>query len=181
LFYKPYQSDNQFKFVSGTKGQVWSLFVHDGTLFCGHDSGTFIIRDDQAQNIFSASGTWKFEPMPNNRDIIFQGNYFGISVLKRINNQWLYQNKLEGFDYSSKYFEVTPAAECFISHEYKGVFRFRLDKSLKKALNIVAYSKPVKGKNASLTQYNNVIYYLGKNPLTFAQHFRHLGDVFFRY
>jgi DNA-binding CsgD family transcriptional regulator len=165
LFYKPYQSDNQFKFVSGTKGQVWSLFVHDGTLFCGHDSGTFIIRDDQAQNIFSASGTWKFEPMPNNRDIIFQGNYFGISVLKRINNQWLYQNKLEGFDYSSKYFEVTPAAECFISHEYKGVFRFRLDKSLKKALNIVAYSKPVKGKNASLTQYNNVIYYAYKEGI----------------
>jgi hypothetical protein len=30
-------------------------------------------------------------------------------------------------------------------------------------------------------KYNNVIYYLGKNPLTFAQHFRHLGDVFFRY
>ena len=42
-----------FQFINGTKGQVWSLFEYDGTLFCGHDSGTFIIENDTAQNIFS--------------------------------------------------------------------------------------------------------------------------------
>ena len=52
LFFKRLFSEDQFQFVSGTKGQVWSLFVHQGTLFCGHDSGTFIINDGQAKSIF---------------------------------------------------------------------------------------------------------------------------------
>ena len=59
LFYKEYQTDNEFKFINGTKGQVWSLFEYDGTLFCGHDSGTFIDDDGAARNIFTKLGTWK--------------------------------------------------------------------------------------------------------------------------
>jgi DNA-binding CsgD family transcriptional regulator len=162
LFYKTNQSGEQFKFVPNTKGQVWSLFAHDGTLFCGHDSGTFVISDGNAQNIFYQSGTWKFESLPGRKEILFQGNYFGISVLRKINNQWVYQNKLKGFDYSSKYFELTPNLDFYISHEYKGVFRFHCNASLEKAENVFTYSKPVKGKNASLIKYNNVIYYAYK-------------------
>lgn len=162
LFCKKLFSEDQFQFVSGTKGQVWSLFVHQGTLFCGHDSGTFIISDAQAKSIFNLSGTWKFEPMPNNPNVLFQGNYFGISVLKKVNNQWVYQNKLKGFDYSSKYFELTANLEFYISHEYKGVFRFKADQSLTKATDNYTYTKPSKGKNASLIKYNNTIFYANK-------------------
>lgn len=32
-------------------------------------------------------------------------------------------------------------------------------------MNIVAYSKPVKGKNASLTKYNKAIYYAYKEGI----------------
>lgn len=165
LFFKRLFSEDQFQFVSGTKGQVWSLFVHQGTLFCGHDSGTFIINDGQAKSIFNLSGTWKFEPMPNNPNVLFQGNYFGISVLKKVNNQWVYQNKLKGFDYSSKYFELTANLEFYISHEYKGVFRFKADQSLTKATDNYAYAKPSKGKNASLIKYNNTIFYANKEGI----------------
>jgi hypothetical protein len=39
LFYKSYKSNEQFQFVKGTKGQVWSvLFTMEH--FCGHDKGT---------------------------------------------------------------------------------------------------------------------------------------------
>lgn len=165
LFYKAYQSEEQFKFVSETKGQVWSLFEYDGTLFCGHDSGTFIVRDGMAQNIFYQSGTWKFEPMPGRKDILFQGNYFGISVLKKVNNQWVFKNKLKGFDYSSKYFELTPNLDFYISHEYKGIFRFHSNSSLQNAENVYTYSKPIKGKNSGLKKYNNTIYYAFKEGI----------------
>jgi ligand-binding sensor domain-containing protein len=40
LFYKEYKGNGEFKFIDGTKGQVWSLFEYDGTLFCG-DSGIY--------------------------------------------------------------------------------------------------------------------------------------------
>ena len=61
-----------------------------------------------AKPIYAASGTWKFEAVPGGNDMLLQGNYYGISVLQKVNNQWAFRNKISGFDYSliiSKYFE----------------------------------------------------------------------------
>lgn len=165
LFCKPNQSNKEFKFINGTKGQVWSLFVYDNTLFCGHDSGTFIITNDSARSIFAASGTWKFEPIPKNKNQLLQGNYYGISVLEKINNQWVFKNKIEGFDYSSRYFELTNNFDVYVSHEYKGIFRLKLDKSLLKTGGFYTYKSPQKGKNASLTKFINQIYYAYKGGI----------------
>ena len=165
LFCKNYNSNEQFQFVPGTKGQVWSLFDFDGTLFCGHDSGTFVVNGNSAHMIFSQSGTWKFEPLQGTKSILLQGNYYGVSVLQKINNQWVFRNKIAGFDYSAKYFELTPNLEVYISHEYKGVFRLQLDKYLQKATAFYTYSSPSKGKNACLTQFNNAIYYAYKDGI----------------
>ena len=94
MFYKNNKSNEEFKLITGTKGQVWSLFEYDGTLFCGHDSGTFVIENVTARNIFPKSGTWKFETVPNRKDLLLQGNYFGISVLEKVSNQWRFRNKI---------------------------------------------------------------------------------------
>jgi ligand-binding sensor domain-containing protein/DNA-binding CsgD family transcriptional regulator len=165
LFFKNYKTNNEFKFINGTKGQVWSLFQYDGTLFCGHDSGTFVVDNGIAKNIFSRSGTWKFETVPNQKGLIMQGNYFGISVLSKIDNEWVFRNKIIGFDYSSKYFEISRNLEVYISHEYKGVYRLELDSELLQANRFTTYTSPRKGKNASLTKFNNAIYYANKKGI----------------
>jgi ligand-binding sensor domain-containing protein/DNA-binding CsgD family transcriptional regulator len=165
LFCKNIQSNSEFKFINGTKGQVWSLFVYDNTLFCGHDSGTFIIVNDVAKSLFSGSGTWKFEPVPHTKNQLLQGNYYGISVLEKVNNQWTFKNKIQGFDYSSRYFEITNDFDLYVSHEYKGIFRLKLDKTLLKAHGFYAYKSPRKGKNASLVTFNDQIYYAYKGGI----------------
>ena len=162
LFYKKYKSSDDFQLVKGTKGQVWSLYVYDATLFCGHDRGTFTVNKGLVQSVFSNSGTWKFETVPGQKNLLLQGNYYGISVLEKRNNQWFFRNKIEGFDYSSKYFEITNTDEIYVSHEYKGVFRLKVDRQLNKMLKITAYKSPTKGKNASLVKFNNSIYYAYK-------------------
>lgn len=165
LFYKNYGSSEDFKFIKNTKGQVWSLFSYQGTLFCGHDSGTYIINENTANSIFSASGTWKFENVPGKENVLLQGNYYGISVLEKVNNQWVFRNKISGFDYSSKYFEITNDDQVYVSHEYKGVFRFQLDKDLRGTKGFETYKNPKKGKNAGLTKFNNAIYYSYKEGI----------------
>ena len=166
LFFKAYESADEFHFVPGTKGQVWSLYAQNGTLFCGHDSGTFVIDNGMAKNIFSQSGTWKFEPVSGRSDLLMQGNYYGISILQSVNGQWVFRNKISGFDYSSKYFEVTNNLEVYVSHEYKGVFRFQLDSKLQGTVGkFYTYATPSKGKNASLTKFNNTIYYANKEGI----------------
>lgn len=165
LFYKEYLTDDEFKFINGTKGQVWSLFEYDGTLFCGHDSGTFIVSDGTARNIFPNSGTWKFETVPNHKELLLQGNYYGISVLEKVDNQWRFRNKIKGFDYSARYFEITNAFEIYVSHEYKGVFRLQSDNKLLNTKGSTTFNTPEKGKNSSLTKFNNEIYYAYKQGI----------------
>ncbi|WP_255557653.1 triple tyrosine motif-containing protein [Flavobacterium taihuense] len=165
LFYKKFNSKEEFKFINGTKGQVWSLFEYKGALFCGHDSGTFLIENVTAKSIFSSSGTWKFEKVPHHDNLLLQGNYYGISVLEKVNNQWIFRNKIKGFDYSSRFFEITNTLEVYVSHENQGIFRFQLNKELQEASPFFSYKSPKKGKNSSLIQFNNVIYYAYKEGI----------------
>ena len=165
LFYKTLNTNEQFKFIQGTKGQVWSLFEHDGTIFCGHDLGTFVIENNNATSIFNQSGTWNFESVPFQKNLLLQGNYYGISVIEKSGNQWVFRNKIAGFDCSSKCFEITKDYNVYVSHEYKGVFRLQLDQKMQKFNAIETYKSPVKGKNASLAKYNNQIYYAYKDGI----------------
>lgn len=162
LFFKRYRSREPFSFIPGTKGQVWSLYSYNNTLFCGHDLGTFIINGASAAHIFPASGTWKFARHPYNANLLLQGNYHGISVLENTGGGWKFRNWLRGFDYSSRYFEVSGRNDIYISHEYKGVFRITADDDYTKATEIFAYKNPAKGKNSSLCTFNNAIYYATK-------------------
>ena len=162
LFCKELNSTSKFEFVQNTKGQVWNLFSYQNTLFCGHDSGTFIVNNTNANLIYGASGTWKFVPYSEGSNFILQGNYNGVSVLEKKNNSWVFRNKIKGFNYSSKHFEILNKKEIYVSHEYKGVYRFNIDDKLNLASNIFKFKSPTKGKNASLAKYNNKIYYASK-------------------
>jgi ligand-binding sensor domain-containing protein/DNA-binding CsgD family transcriptional regulator len=162
LFYKSYASSEEFKFIPGTKGQVWSLFEYDGTLFCGHDYGTFIINGNTARQIFSGIGTWKFEKLPGNKNFLLQGNYMGICILEKTPQGWKFRNKIEGFDYSSRYFEIK-GRDIYVGHEYKGVFRITVDPAYKRVVKFHTYKEPGKGKNISLGKFNNDVYYASKD------------------
>jgi hypothetical protein len=71
------------------------VFEYDGSLFCGHDSGTFIVKNGTSKKYISKSGTWKFKTVPNQKGF-FASRNTGISVLEKVNNQWRYRNKISG-------------------------------------------------------------------------------------
>jgi len=164
LFYKPYPSEAEFKFIPGTKGQVWSLYQYEGTLFCGHDYGTYIINAGTATQIFSGIGTWKFEQHPFNKNLLLQGNYMGLSVLEKTASGWKFRNRISGFDNSARYFAIT-GNSIYVSHEYKGIYRIAIDENYTKAVKVNKYNHPGKGRNASLTKFGNDIYYAYKDGI----------------
>jgi len=159
LFCKPLGTREDFRIVNGTKGQVWSLFEHDDTLFCGHDSGTFRIKGADSNLISSGGGTWKFEVFNNE---IIQGTYFGLSVLSKKNNQWVFDRNIENFNFSSKFFEIINNREILVSHEYVGLYKLTFDKELTKVEETIIFDYPSKSKNASLISFNSTIYYASR-------------------
>jgi len=163
LFYKAFNSTDEFKFIEETKGQVWSLQEIDSTLFCGHHNGTYIIENDTANLICDIDGTWNIRPIPNNeRNLLVQGNYNGLNVLEKKEDTWVFRNKIQGFENSSKHFEFLNYHEVFVSHEYKGVFKITLNDSYIKTTKVEKDTSIDKGLNSSILKYNNDIIYAYK-------------------
>ncbi|SDI57394.1 helix-turn-helix and ligand-binding sensor domain-containing protein [Winogradskyella thalassocola] len=158
LFYKLLETNDKFKFIQGTKGQVWSLAVVQGDVFCGHDKGTYVIKGTNAEEVSSEIGTWVVKEIDGNPNLLIQGNYKGLNVLERVGSAWRFRNKIEGFNISSRYFEFIDAHELLVNHEHKGVYKIKIDADFRK---IIDYKKlPIsRGKKSSITTYNNKILY----------------------
>ncbi len=163
LFYKNYPSDDPFTFVEGTQGQVWFLDVIQNQLFCGHNYGTFLIEDKKAIKISDIQGTWHIKSIPNNPNLLMQGNYNGLHILSK-SATWNYRNKVEGFDISSRFFEFTDSQTVIVNHEYKGVYKVEIDEALNKVVRSKK-NKIEKGLNSGLTKYNNDVYYAYKKGI----------------
>lgn len=159
LFVRSMNSNKEFEFVEGVKGQVWCLDVYDGTLFCGHDLGTFVISGKKAKQISTIEGTWGIKQIPNNKKLLLQGNYNGLSVLEKKNDDWSLRNKVDGFNMSSKFFEIIDQNTVFVSHEYKGVFIIKLDHTFHTVVKATKDNSVEKGLHSSLLKYNSNILY----------------------
>jgi len=160
LFYKKIGSDDEsFKFINGTAGQVWSLFAHGNELFCGHHNGTYILDKGEATLVVDNPGTWNFRSIPGMKNTLLQGNYNGLNVIFKDSNNWKLKNKVEEFDNSARYFEIMNNNEVWVSHGYKGVFKFTIDENFTTIKNVLKDSTVEIGKNSSLVKYKNRILY----------------------
>ena len=157
MFVKKNNSNKSFKLIKGTEGQVWFLKEIDHQLFCGHDLGTIIINDNEITTKINIQGAWDIKPIGNGE--LLQGNYSGLFVLEKKNGYWKVKNKISGFNNSSKSFELYKNNQVFVNHEYKGVFKLKIDKNFEKVLKVEKDSSINIGKHSSLIKYDNKILY----------------------
>ena len=157
LYYRRIDDTSEFRFIEGTKGQVWSLRIIDNVLFCAHTKGTMTIDGQIAQLIYNQTGTWSVDRVPGNEDLLIQGNYYGLSVLEKREGQWKFRNKIEGFDISSRAIVVAGENQIVVNHEFKGLFNLVLDKEYQKIerSEIIGHL----GHESSILKYNNEILY----------------------
>lgn len=148
-----------FKFIEGSKGQVWTLKELDGILFCGHNNGSFIFSENEFRQISEVLGTWCFKEIPNQPDLLLQGNYNGLSILHKTQEGWKFRNRLNNFEVSSKFIEFSSPTDILIDHEYKGVYKVTIDDAFTKVDNVDQYTGLNKGLYSSLIKYKDNIYY----------------------
>lgn len=161
LFFKPLNEETDFKFIKGTQGAVWSITEANNTLFCGHDAGTFIVNNDRVTKIADIQGTWNV--LPINKTLLLQGNYDGLYILENLNGKWTLRNKIEGFNLSSRFFEITKNGLILISHEYRGVYKVKLDNNFRKAIEVTKDKTIENELKTSIVKYKNDILFTCKN------------------
>ncbi|WP_435625365.1 triple tyrosine motif-containing protein [Flagellimonas sp.] len=175
LFYKNKQDISDFSLISGTQGQVWSLNEIDGTLFCGHHTGTFVVDADNASKIANVRGTWTVKRIAENPNRLLQGNYDGLYVLENEGGRWQLKNKIRGFDHSSRYVE-NHDGNIFVNHEYKGVFKIDVDDSMSTAGSVQVDTVLI-GSNSGLVKYKGDLLYASKKGIL---KYDSVQDTFFK-
>ncbi len=141
FFRKQGQDDADFRLLEGTQGQVWQLFVKDGQLLCGHNDGTFLIRDNRAIRISPVTGGWKMTEYPKAPGIIVQGTYTGLVVFRKpAGGNWQYDGRIKGFLEPVRDLVVDRKGNIWAAHPYQGMYRIRLDAALREVQEIRYFS-----------------------------------------
>ena len=130
----------EFQLVRNTAGQVWSLEKFDGTLICGHNSGTYIVKGKDVVTISEEEGAWKYIPLQNNPRYLLGGHYNGLVLIKKGGYGWEYHKKIKGFHESSRFLEQDNSGAIWISHGVKGVFRVKLNEALDSIIHCDLYN-----------------------------------------
>ncbi|MEC8831468.1 MAG: triple tyrosine motif-containing protein, partial [Bacteroidota bacterium] len=156
LFYRKIDSQDTFRIIEGTEGQVWNLQLVDDTIFCGHNSGTFVLENLNAELISSFPGTWAVKPIAGKNNLLLQGNYNGLSILEKSQGKWQFRNTIDGFNISSRFFEMD-GLEVVVNHEQKGLYFIELEPDYSKVKQVV--NKDPFGHSSNIFSFENNIYY----------------------
>jgi ligand-binding sensor domain-containing protein len=146
LFYSRWKPEGgnafDFKLIPNSQGQVWSLKVIDGQLFCGHNDGTFRVTNGELARISAASGGWTITSLKSNPEYLIQGTYNGLVLFKKdAGGIWRFHHKIEGFTEPSRYVEQDAKGDIWVSHPYKGLYRLTLSSDLRMVKTSTAYDE----------------------------------------
>ena len=118
-------------FLQNSQGQVWQLKVIDGSLFCGHTSGTYLIEQNTFKQVFSVSGGYMLQKLlVKGEEYLLQSTYTSLVIYKKAGNTWVYSHQVEGFVEPARFIEVDHLGNIWIAHSVKGLYRLRLNDSL---------------------------------------------------
>jgi len=158
LFYKQKDEPGEFQMVANSNGQVWSLFAKGSNLFCGHNLGTFIIEENRAKKLSGVLGTWKFENIPGKDDLLLQGNYDGLHLLKKQNATWNYESVFEGIDLSARQF-VYNREKIYLFHLTKGLIRYKVNAPFNEFEDSFLIKKSIPNSVADILKLGDQIIY----------------------
>src|SRR5690606_8956820 len=101
-------------------------------------------------------GTWGVKAIDQRDDLVLQGNYNGLSILKRTNGHWSLRNIVDGFNTSSRFFEFDEL-DVVVNHEQKGLFHIVLDPELQKVVKVD--NVPAISHSSNLFQFEDQLFY----------------------
>ena len=135
LFYTPWDLKHMEKNrtlniqpVKNTSGQVWSLFVTGGRLYCGHHKGIYLVEGSIAALVDPIEGCWKLDSLLNIHGVYLESTYRGFYLLKSDKKGILrMEKKLTGVPGDARTFLQDEHGDIWIVTPENRIFRFRVD------------------------------------------------------
>ncbi|RME99801.1 MAG: hypothetical protein D6772_07200, partial [Bacteroidetes bacterium] len=96
----------EFSLLPGSAGQVWTLELIDGQIWCGHDRGLFQVRQGQFIPIYEKMGTLAIAAL--DAEHLLTGTYNGVYLFARRGQAWEFVHKLDSIQGACSQLEVVP-------------------------------------------------------------------------
>lgn len=114
-----------FELLPGTQGQVWELRPTPNGLLCGHNEGTFLIRNGRAELISTYSGGWQTLRVPGDTPRWLQASYTGLVLLTNEADRWT-AHYLPGLVAPLRSIVWTGPRTLLALHNARGAYRLEL-------------------------------------------------------
>ncbi len=146
--------------VDGSLGQVWNLQAVDGTLFCCHHRGLFVLEDKQLYPLMTEEGFWCVRKWKDG--YILAGSYRGIYLLTKDGGQYRVLRRIQGFDDTSLHFEVDgQGAIWIVSH--RGLERLTLNARMESFTAEMIHAMENEGDHMTIHKIDDRIVITGQN------------------
>ena len=120
-----FYNESPFRKIAKTDGQIWGLYQSDDELFLGMHSGSFQMKNGNANRIPQLKGVWNYLRLDENH--IIAGHYQGMTVLSKENGVYRKYKDIENLTESSRLLALENQHTIWMSHPYRGVFRVELN------------------------------------------------------
>ncbi|MCK5170677.1 MAG: PAS domain-containing protein, partial [Bacteroidales bacterium] len=139
VFCKDHQ--NNFTMLENTKGQSWYLSEIQGELYSAHYEGILKINGNTAENVAKISNTWTFLELVNHPGYFIAGTSDnGLILLEYKNKKLTTKHKIKGFDESSRWVKEDNNGNIWVTSEFKGVYRLKLNETLDSVVKLDFYN-----------------------------------------
>ncbi len=167
-----FSENKELPIIESTRGQVWALTEIDGQLFCGHNSGAFLIDGSKANKLSDIPGGWIFLQIPGHIDKIIGGTYLGLVLYVKENGTWKMSKQYDGCTESARSMAFDVDGSLWMTHGYKGVYRFRFDKNYDSIVNIDYYPSGSGGLSNDIwgvtSIKDKIVFLTGKGVLRYS-------------
>lgn len=131
-------ADNALQFIDGSQGQVWDLNEIEGDLLCGHNNGTYLVKENQLQLISPHTGGWVIKKVLGTPNTYIQGTYAGLVRFKKEPTGWTVRH-LGKTTMPIRFLVFEDAYTAWVAHAYKGLYKVRFDSAYESIVELRNY------------------------------------------
>ena len=165
VFYSAFDSDHieklSFQKIPNLEGQAWSIQEQNDVILIGHDKGLFRLDQFKPIRIGNTYGIWKVIPINGKTNSFFAAGYSGLYPLTYNAGNWKLEDKISGFDESSRdIVQIGESNSFWICHGYKGVYHLKLNERFDRVFSLEHFTDQnglQSAFNVNVTLYNKEI------------------------
>jgi hypothetical protein len=156
------KGEKRFIKIPGVKAFVYDIHLQNGTLFCGNRSDVYKITGTAATVISPESnrGAWGLHSVPGRNDIFLVGTYSGIDVYQYTDYEWLFSNKIAGYNLPAMNMELDDKGNIWVGSGLSGFFKLDVDDDFSKVVSTEEFCTKLGAKKdyfIDLIKVDNII------------------------